>query len=186
MRQVKLLTLILVTFLMVGCAAHNNVTLRGDTGRQLPNPSYTLFDTSKMGYSATFYLAAMKVTKDVDGSRQLNPEFLYMPIAETFSPKEYDHIVLVLEMWNANGRTYSLFESQDANLASGQRSVHRLKIGASNLPYRQFSIKLPFGENIKSIVYSLEMVDEESNDIPIFRIGDLHYKISGKGGVNTN
>ena len=183
MKLITFLIMILLTIPTIGCVSQRPIDLRIDSGRPMPNPSYTLFDTQGMGYSTTFYIASMKEQIDLDGTEHLNPEFLYIPINKTFSVKNYKSIILKLEIWNGNERSYTLMERQTVILVDNKKTQHYLQVASSNLKYRQYTIELPFNEDINEVIYSIELM-EDGNIKPIFRVGDLYYKIHRKGGTN--
>ena len=179
MRNSIRLFLLLVFLIPLTTCAIQKIDLRDVTGKQLPDPSYTFFDTQNKGYSVTFYCAAMKGSKDLDGSIQYQPVFLPIIQNNKLIISEYQKVVLVIEIWNQQLRPYEIIEvSKVTTNITEIRNYKRVVLSKSQ--YRDLQIELPFNETIKKVEIMLEFYDDEGN--LLFRIGDFRYTIKEKEG----
>ena len=176
---------ILITLLVLtGCATSQKVELYSVTGRPLPDPTYTLFDTSGKDLSVSFYYVAFKGQTDLDGSTQLQPKFLPMTTMHEFSVDTYKGVTVVVELWNEKEIPYFVMERSHIRFDNGQDTHIYREVAKSNLRYRTYDVKLPFRADVKDVTYALEVTD--SDGMTVFRIVDFHYSLIGKGGGNHN
>ena len=175
MKNLKAFIFFMLLIPFTACAISQKVELRGVTGRLLPNPSYTFFDTQKKGYSITFYFAALKGIQDLDGSTQFDPDFLTLYDVHTIDIKKYKKVILVVDVWNEQLRPFYMSERTKILYTNGVERINYRKAGEGRLQFRSYSFELPLQEAIKRVEYSLEFHDDEAN--VIFMTGDFNYKI---------
>ncbi len=168
--------LLFLILLCIGCAGPR-VNLIDPTGRSIPRPHYMLMSTSNQIQTVSYW-ATFKSTKDLDGSTIQQPTFIPYTKDYKFSRKKYSHVTLTIEVKNPQQIKYQLVE-RVTFIRKYKRSTKftRKIIGVSNLPYRQFTINLPFRkEDRGKIQYGVELM--AIDDYPIMRFGDLNYKLT--------
>lgn len=167
----KIPLLLLLCMICVSCAAP---ILVSPTGNSLPIPSYSLYDTSGLGYKVTFYYSAIEAEEDLDKTIQYYPTYLDMEKKHNLSISNYEKILLTVEVWNTQKREFKLSELTSTSLKNGETIQSDLDIVHSKLPYRKVTIKLPFYENIEDVTYLLKFYDKKGL---LFVLGDFSYKI---------
>jgi len=171
------ITLLLFIVLCVGCAGQR-INLVDPTGRVIPTPHYMLQSTSNLNIQTVSYWATFKLKTDLDGSTIQHPTFIPYTEDYKFSRRNYSHAILTIEVKNPNQIEYKLVE-RVTFIRNHKRSVkfNRKVVGVSNLPYRQYSIKLPFQKkDIGKIQYGVDLMLVD--DYPIMHFGNLNYKLT--------
>ena len=176
MKKEYLLVLLLLILLNVGCAT-NKINIIDSAGRQIPSPHYLLMSTSDLQIQTISYWATLKCHHDLDGTIIKHPTFIPYNKDYKFSIKKYSYVTLTIEVYNPKQITYKLIENITFNRKYRKyNQTIKQMIGNSNLPYRQFTINLPFHKrDIGYIQYGVELMTID--DYPIMHFGDLNYQL---------
>jgi hypothetical protein len=163
--------------LLVSCATIK-AEVKDPVGRVMPEPHYVL---QPVGYPilVTFYYTAFEVEKDLDGTGIAVPT--YLPISnqpiDLFANKT-KAVTLTIEVNNPSGIEYSLSQQVDLELGKGFGKRKEVKLGGeinrSNMKYRQFNYKLPYGDDVRKVDHLLVM--RISNN-EVARLGDFRYNL---------
>ena len=161
--------------MVVGCATVQTNYV-DPTGRDLPNPSYTMKPIGTT-MSVTFYYAGIKSAKDLDGSNVMSVEYFNMFEKHRIFDNHYQGISLVIHINNPEEVEYSLYEHFQANIGLSYSYTEMQKggeVNRSNLPYRQFVYNLPFREEIVDVDHTVTLMIKGD---PIVQMGPFHYHI---------
>lgn len=176
MIRIRHVTILITLLLVIGCSTiHTN--LIDPTGRILPDPSYTLQVIGNPLY-ITFYYAAHKDVKDVDGTHIFNPVYLDFLKFHDINRNEFKGITLTIEVNNPTGLEYSLYEKITMKTGGNVNWIEVQKggeVNRSNLPYRQFVYKLPYGKNFRIVDHLVTI--NLGNQKDIARIGNFRYTL---------
>lgn len=169
--------IVLCIILMCMSCASAKVRYIDPTGRTIPTPHYMLQSTTNQIQTVSYW-ATFKSERDLDGSLIQHPTFIPFDEEYKFSRKKYSCVTLTIEVNNPNQIDYQLVESVTFIRKYERKAIYRRKvIGVSNLPYRQFTINLPFQErDIGKIQYGVELMTVD--EYPIMHFGDLNYKLT--------
>lgn len=158
----------LVFLFLVSCSSFNAI-IEDPYGRVIPNPHYTLQVTGKPLY-ITFYYTAYENIKDVDGTVIGRPSFMELFGNHKINYTRYDGISLTIEVKNPNKIEYSLYELIKVNETQSGDELNK-----SNLVYRQFVYKLPYGKEVR---YVDHLISFRINNEEVIRIGNFRYIIN--------
>ena len=173
--KIRNVTLLMMFMLLVGCASVQTQWV-DTTGRPLPNPSYTL-NPLGTNMRVTFFYAAMKGTKDVDGSNVVSLDYLDMMKEQDIFASKYQGVCLIIQVHNPDQDTYSLYEKVDMKIGQSFKSTEVQAGGEKNsskMPYRQFVYDLPFKEDVVEVDH---LVIVRVNGVESLMIGNFHYHL---------
>jgi hypothetical protein len=137
---------------LAGCATVNP-QLVDSTNRIIPTPNYT---AAIVGTPITvlFYCEARREVVDLDGTKVLRPEYLKFVKNNTLWLGDYKEVILHIEVNNPTEIKYALNEIVKQKFIKNKTFIDMQTGGLekkSNLQYRHFVYKLPFGEDLRSV-----------------------------------
>ncbi len=178
MKQLKSVTLLItiaMAIILGGCSTIQTKIV-DPTGRQLPDPNYTLRVIGEP-ILVVFYYTSYEELKDVDGSAVGNPTYLDFLKFHDFHTNKVKAVTLTIEVNNPQRLEYSLYQKLDMKIGKGFKQEEVQKGGEanrSNLPYRQFVYKLPYGENVRTVDNLVTLYIGNSE---VARIGNFRYNL---------
>ena len=119
--------LVIMAMALVGCATIESPYV-DPTGRQLPNPSYTL-NVIGEPIRIVFYYTAYKTVKDVDGTEVAEPIYLDFLTHHEFYAGKIKAVQLIIEVNNPMEREYGLYQEVDLSVARGQVNTTKMQMG---------------------------------------------------------
>jgi len=164
MKVMKMMSPIILLFLLVGCATSNMIAV-DQTGREVPMPHY-MMRTMDGNYQVLFYWATHEGVQDLDGTILSKPTYFdFFSEMKEINPRKISKATLTVEVINPKMLRYELWErtiihDRDDNVISRGRML-----GFSNQRSRDF-------------------VNFEGQ--PVVHIGDYNYEVRSqnhmKGG----
>jgi len=162
-------------FLLVSCATIK-AEVKDPVGRTMPDPHYVL---QPVGYPIliTFYYTAFEQKKDLDGTIIAIPKYLPIKSHDIFADKT-KAVTLTIEVNNPNRIEYSLYQQASVIIGKNFGERKEVKLGGelnrSNISYRQFQYKLPYGKDVRKVDY---LVTLKIDNQELARLGNFQYNL---------
>jgi len=169
----KYFLLVLIVFIMAGCAAPR-LTVISQAGAPMPEPYYVATSTSSTQIRATYYYVGLVEVRDADHSSQYTPVYLNRNI-KNIEKEAFKELQLILQVYNPTKTTYVVETLQEVQLKKNKKpTTTRGVIAVSNLEYRQYMFQLPFekGKNL----HNTFLISEDDKEI-YMQTGTFIYQV---------
>jgi hypothetical protein len=173
----KTYIILFLLMLLIGCAAPQ-VNLVDPMGRILPNPHYVLISTGELQLQTLFYWSKVNYEKDLDGKYVHQSKYLYLHDLQTLNLYDAKSVVITLEVSNPKRISYEVIQNMKVvGTERGHVSYIADSVGKSNMPYRRFTVDLPFDKKTRNVQCGLRLVNCADHS-EIMRIEKFSYTIT--------
>jgi hypothetical protein len=146
------------------------------SGAPFPNPHY-VFQTvdPERPIRMTFFYQAITRVEDLDGKKVPQQTFLDRRQRHYFNLESEDSVYLVARVLNPRNLRYKIYCNQRIEFSEGGKMESFSEIAYSDMKYREFNLELPLIYGIKSVEYTIKLMDENGN--PLITTGNFYYHI---------